>query len=285
MDAPVASSGEDELIWGPDPKGNFSISSAYEIITAESNSFESPLWKLVWKWQGPNRVRHFLWLAAHNRFLTNAERRKRHMMTEDFCRLCPHSVEGVLHVLWDCRLAKTFWEGFLPTADMASFFSGNIQDWMSNILKDTELCLPGGIALWLLWKARNEDIFEGSLGSSWSEKGNTYQVVPAPDEWITVNTDGSVIQPQNLATGGGVIRNFEGQKLAAFAANFGRCTIMRAELRAALMGLEYAWEIGARKVNIQLDTLASISSIQGGPDLDGRHSHTLNRIRELRQRN
>ncbi|CAN1263252.1 Putative ribonuclease H protein At1g65750 [Linum perenne] len=60
---------------------------------------------------------------------------------------------------------------------------------------------------------------------------------------------------------------------------------MRAELRAALLGMEYAWEMGARKVNIQLDSLAAISSIQGDPDLDGRHSHTLNQIRDLRQRN
>ncbi|CAN1144094.1 Putative ribonuclease H protein At1g65750 [Linum perenne] len=109
--------------------------------------------------------------------------------------------------------------------------------------------------------------------------------IPAPDEWITINTDGSVIQPPSLAAGGGVIRNSEGRKLAAFAANFGRCTIMRAELRAALLGMKYAWEIGARKVNIQLDSVAAISSIQGNPELDGRHNHTLNRIRELRQRN
>ncbi|CAN1354936.1 Putative ribonuclease H protein At1g65750 [Linum perenne] len=60
---------------------------------------------------------------------------------------------------------------------------------------------------------------------------------------------------------------------------------MRAELRAAQLGLEYAWELGARKVNIQLDSFAAISSIQGDPNFEGRQSHTLNRIRELCQRN
>ncbi|CAN1801861.1 Putative ribonuclease H protein At1g65750 [Linum perenne] len=186
--------------------------------------------------------------------------------------------------------------------------------WLSTLLADTELCLPGGIALWLLWKARNEDIFEGKSVTSdqlrlrvhsWivgvretmkassqilsevvgRRRETLIRWIPAPDEWITVHTDGSVIQPQNLAAGGGIIRNSEGRKLAAFAANFGSCTIMRAELRAALLGMEYAWEMGARKVNVQLDSLAALSSIQADPDLDGRHSQTLKRIWDLRQRN
>ncbi|CAN1799960.1 Putative ribonuclease H protein At1g65750 [Linum perenne] len=109
--------------------------------------------------------------------------------------------------------------------------------------------------------------------------------IPAPDEWITVNTDGSVIQPQNLAAGGGVLRNSQGYKLAAFAANFGRCTIMRAELRATALGMEYAWNIGARKVNIQLDSLAAIAAIQGEPDSDGRYSQTLHHIQRMCRRN
>ncbi|CAN1192186.1 Putative ribonuclease H protein At1g65750 [Linum perenne] len=147
MDTPGVTSEEDELIWGPDPKGKISISSTYEILDAGNTNVESPLWKLVWKWKGLNRVRHFLWLAAHNRQLTNAERRKRPMTNDDFCRLCPSSVEDVLHVLKDCKLAKMFWEGFLAPAKLTSFFSGTIQDWLSTILVDAELCLPGGIAL------------------------------------------------------------------------------------------------------------------------------------------
>ncbi|CAN1840124.1 Putative ribonuclease H protein At1g65750 [Linum perenne] len=109
--------------------------------------------------------------------------------------------------------------------------------------------------------------------------------IPAPDEWITVNTDGSIIQLQNLAAGGGVLRNSQGYKLAAFAANFGRCTIMRAELRAAALRMEYAWNIRARKVNIQMDSIAAIAAIQGDPEADGRHSQTLHAIREMCKRN
>ncbi|CAN1141116.1 Putative ribonuclease H protein At1g65750 [Linum perenne] len=178
------------------------------------------------------------------------------------------------------------------------------------LLADPDFSLPGGIALWLLWKARNEDIFEGKPVTSsqlllrvhsWiagvreTMKASTrilsevvgrrrdtlIRWIPAPDEWVTVNTDGSVIQPQNHAAGGRIIRNSQGLKLVAFAANFGSYTIIRAELRAAMLGLEYAWEAGARRVNIQMDSLAAITSIRGNPNHDERQIHTLRRIQDL----
>ncbi|CAN1147180.1 Putative ribonuclease H protein At1g65750, partial [Linum perenne] len=70
----------------------------------------------------------------------------------------------------------------------------------------------------------------------------------APNEWVTVNCDGSVIQPYGIAAAGGIIRNIFGRRLAVFAANLDICTIMRAEIRAATNGLELAWETGAKKV-------------------------------------
>ncbi|CAN1848413.1 Putative ribonuclease H protein At1g65750 [Linum perenne] len=105
--------------------------------------------------------------------------------------------------------------------------------------------------------------------------------IPAPDEWVTINTDGSVTQPLSHAAGGGVIRNSHGAKLACFAANFGRCSIMRAELRAAALGLTLAWDLGFRRVNLQLDSLAAIAAIKGCPDSDSRHGHTTAQVREL----
>ncbi|CAN1155806.1 Putative ribonuclease H protein At1g65750 [Linum perenne] len=97
--------------------------------------------------------------------------------------------------------------------------------------------------------------------------------IPAPDEWITANTDGSVIQPQNNVARGGILRNSQGRKMVDFATKFGSCTIMRAELRATILGFEYAWDLGARRVNLQMESLAVVSSIQGDPDHDGWHNH------------
>ncbi|CAN1121852.1 Putative ribonuclease H protein At1g65750 [Linum perenne] len=56
---------------------------------------------------------------------------------------------------------------------------------------------------------------------------------------------------------------------------------MRAELRAAALGLEMAWDAGCRKVNIQLDSEAALEAIKGDPNATSRHGLTLHRIREL----
>ncbi|CAN1259084.1 Putative ribonuclease H protein At1g65750 [Linum perenne] len=239
------------MIWGPDSRGRFSIASAYEITTATNYDSAANLWKCVWKWQGPNRIKHFLWLVAHNRLLTNSERNRRHMTTEDCCRLCPNSTEDSLHVLRDCRSARDFWLRL------------RVHSWIAGVretMKASSFLLSG------IDDRRRETLI------SW---------IPAPDDWVTVNTDGSVLQPQSLAAGGGIVRDSHGNKIAAFSANFGRCSIMRAELRAAALGLEVAWNSGCRKVNIQVDSTAAINAIQGDPNSSGRHCQVLQRIRNL----
>ncbi|CAN1180270.1 Putative ribonuclease H protein At1g65750 [Linum perenne] len=67
--------------------------------------------------------------------------------------------------------------------------------------------------------------------------------------------------------------------------NLGICTIMRAELRAAALGLEAAWELGARKVMLQVDSQASVRAIMEDHAEDSRHGHTLHHIRQLLSRN
>ncbi|CAN1794490.1 Putative ribonuclease H protein At1g65750 [Linum perenne] len=107
----------------------------------------------------------------------------------------------------------------------------------------------------------------------------------APDEWLTVNCDGSVIQPGSLAAAGGIIRNSSGRKLGVFAANLGTCTITRAELRAASIGLDMAWNMGARKVHLQVDSLVTARAITGLCSDDSRHSHVIHQIHRMLERN
>ncbi|CAN1189887.1 hypothetical protein LINPERHAP2_LOCUS40166, partial [Linum perenne] len=76
---------------------------------------------------------------------------------------------------------------------------------------------------------------------------------------------------------GGVIRDHQGRELAAFSANLGSCSIMRAELRAAEIGLTKAWELGAKKVILELDSLVAVNAIEGFPLWDSRHGPILTR--------
>ncbi|CAN1790449.1 Putative ribonuclease H protein At1g65750 [Linum perenne] len=103
---------------------------------------------------------------------------------------------------------------------------------------------------------------------------------PAPEDFITINTDGSVLQPNRHASAGGILRDSQGQKIAAFAANLGSCSIMRAELRVAEIGLKIAWELGYRKAHLQMDSKTAVNTILSKGDEDSRHFQTVRSIHE-----
>ncbi|CAN1146334.1 Putative ribonuclease H protein At1g65750, partial [Linum perenne] len=70
----------------------------------------------------------------------------------------------------------------------------------------------------------------------------------------TLNTDGSVIHSSGQAAVGGVLRNGEGRVFEAFTVNLGKCSITRAELTGAVIGMERAWEMGVSDLTVQLDS-------------------------------
>ncbi|CAN1173743.1 Putative ribonuclease H protein At1g65750 [Linum perenne] len=310
MEPPSDNLGEDEIIWGPDPRGKFTLKSAYDILDSIGHHTDQDIWRIVWRWMGPSRVRHFLWLVAHDRILTNAERRRRHLTDVAACQRCRAGIEDTLHVVRDCKLAREVWPLFIPPDLASHFFSDSLQVWLKTGLLHKDFGLTFGIIIWILWKARNEAIFEDKLvtcdqlrlrvlywiagvretmkaDSQVASRGASRHVEAhigwkaGPQDCITINTDGSVLSPQSQAAAGGILRNHVGQPIHTFAANLGRCSIMRAELRAAQFGLMIAWDRGFRRIHLQLDSQAAISAIRGGQDEDSRHSRTLDSINEL----
>ncbi|CAN1228847.1 Putative ribonuclease H protein At1g65750, partial [Linum grandiflorum] len=98
---------------------------------------------------------------------------------------------------------------------------------------------------------------------------------------VIVNTDGSVLQPLGRATGRGIIRNTSGICQAAFAANFGACSITRAELRAALHGHQIAWNLGYRQVSFQVDSAVVVAFLCNNAVDDLRHQACIDELKQL----
>ncbi|CAN1822064.1 Putative ribonuclease H protein At1g65750 [Linum perenne] len=67
MSSPRSDLGPDSLVWGLEPNGRFSIRSAYQLLNDFSDDVSGPNWDHIWSWTGPNKIRHFLCLATHNR--------------------------------------------------------------------------------------------------------------------------------------------------------------------------------------------------------------------------
>lgn len=68
------------------------------------------------------RVKIFLWLSAHGKILTNAERGRRHMTSNLLCSRCLSEEEGSMHALRDCYKAKEVWNVLILTEDTIQFY-------------------------------------------------------------------------------------------------------------------------------------------------------------------
>ncbi|CAN1155670.1 Putative ribonuclease H protein At1g65750 [Linum perenne] len=251
MSPPQANRGADDWVWGLERSGEFSIKTAYNLICQSNALPSSDIWKVVWRWEGPNRIKHFIWLAANDKLLTNVVRRRRGFCSDDTCRGCGTEAESILHILRDCAFAKETWRA-------VGGFNTDGAEWQFSLTEWLQLFLAGenglrfGIVCWYLWRARNE----------------------RASDWIIVNSDGSVLGSRGRAAAGGLLRDSTGRCIDAYAMNLGVCSITRAEIRGALEGISRAWAQGHKKVEVQLDSTAAIAILL---DTDSKieHNHAL----------
>ncbi|CAN1777551.1 Putative ribonuclease H protein At1g65750 [Linum perenne] len=305
---PNSGRGEDSWVWSGESNGRFSIRSAYDLIVKPSNPNLDAHWDLVWKWKGPARIKHFLWLVMHDRLLTNLERKRRHLSTDSRCSKCGNPEESVTHILRECPAAVQVWDKLgYPRHDP---IRANVPllDWCVNLLKNQD-SLKLGITCCYLWKSRNEWIFNNVSNSaintaakinSWVQTVQAAFVSsprnvgvnpdrvradiawePGPPEWVVLNTDRSVLPQSESAAAGGLIRNEVGFCSSAFAVNLGKCSITRAELRGAIIGLEQAWEAGHQKVAVQTDSQVALDLLWSPSEPTHQHAEEIHTLRHL----
>ncbi|CAN1816373.1 Putative ribonuclease H protein At1g65750 [Linum perenne] len=290
--APKEGLGADTVVWGENHDGRFSIKSAYNLITDQSSQHVEINWEKVWRWNGPHRIKFFLWLATNERLLTNAERARRHISIVSACPRCGSESESVGHVLRDCQFAAETCSNLGFQIDGRGWDDA-VSSWIIGGLQGVKGMLFG-VTAGLIWKARNELIFANKLATPsqlalriqrWvtsadeafsrdarclnRKRPKLWEAIawdPGPEDAVTVNTDGSFNPTSNKATTGGIIRSSDGCGLVAFTMNLGCCTITRAEIRGAISGLELAWAYGFRHVELQLDSQAAIAILLSPED-------------------
>ena len=115
---PIGNWGEDCWAWEVERNGNFSVRSAYKILsTSMRHSYEpsssgaagNALWNKLWKISVPPRVRDFWWRVIRGFVPCNSVLLTRHIEKAPFCDLCGKE-ETITHALFDCTWARLFWK-------------------------------------------------------------------------------------------------------------------------------------------------------------------------------
>lgn len=107
-----------------------------------------------------------LWLIAHGKVMTNAERGRRGFTTNCSCALCGHLIEDIDHIWRWCAVTSSVWTYFLSTNELLDFNGLTTWDWLFSNLNGKMNC--GAFEDWLTtfaviirwtWKWRNEAVF------------------------------------------------------------------------------------------------------------------------------
>ncbi|CAN1243720.1 Putative ribonuclease H protein At1g65750 [Linum perenne] len=246
-----ATLGTNILTWGLEGNGRCSVNSGYLFLkeSAGGSYGEQQIWKSVWNWNGPNKLRHFIWLVSHGKILTNKERQRRYLAVVSKCPYCDRE-DSLHHLFSECSIALEVWREVLALGQIPNMVAEPYEEWSKSNIIDPENGMKFEILCWLLLQNRNLCVFEGTVQRRdsilaklhfWSDTVKTGLAAaeevqqltstrrkvrhiwwePALEPWVTLNTDGSVLNTGSLATIGGVLRNSAGNPLFAFACNFG----------------------------------------------------------------
>lgn len=287
---------QDSSCWGNSGNGKFSTKSAYEIIALDEDTKADPVWKQIWKIKTQQWIRTFIWLTYHGKIMSNKERVKRGFTDDGMCGLCQREEEDADHIFRKCEGARKVWARLQPNKKMELQvpFVSWIKEHISHE-KPYDSTIEWNVifstAIWWIWKWRNDftfnkkqtqiedkiklikgqateirEVFDktsivGGMNIRYATKELRWN--PPRHDWIALNVDGSLDQYKAKAGGGGLLRTEQGQWVAGFMRNIGCCTIEEAEIWAVWDGLELTWNMGYKRVIVQVDSETVVNWIKG----------------------
>ncbi|XP_019094473.1 PREDICTED: uncharacterized protein LOC109129898 [Camelina sativa] len=289
---------QDALSWQGTPNGEFTVRSAYSLLTRsdEARPSMANFFACVWGVVAPERVRVFLWQVSHQVIMTNVERVRRHMGDSVVCKVCSGAEESILHVLRDCPAISGIWRRLVPQRKQPEFFDQSLLPWLFRNLRVGLNSRNGhwstlfSMTVWWAWKWRCSDVFGErrtcrdmlkfvkdmaeevhrahslSVNTTGGRVGVEQLVkwVCPNVGWVKLTTDGASRGNPGLAAAGGAIRDREGAWLGGFAINIGVCTAPLAELWGVYYGLHLAWGRGFRRVELEVDSLLVVGLLKSG---------------------
>jgi hypothetical protein len=101
-----------KLCWIADPKGVFSVKSAYKLNLCHTwPSNPDTCWKALWKCKIHERLKTLIWRIGCNALPTNLNIFSRLSKGCLLCPLCGVEAESIPHIFFKCEVTRMFWFG------------------------------------------------------------------------------------------------------------------------------------------------------------------------------
>lgn len=161
---------EDSNVWAWSKNDLFTVRSAYGVslkLLRKTSSTRTigdcsdktkvaQVWKVVWKLNCPNKIKHFLWRACREILPTNYRLAARRVSNNDRCGFCGEC-ESSAHILWDCKVTVEVWREVdlgLPRLNQPMRDFVDVVWAVMERKKDTDWVLFA-ITAWHIWNNRN----------------------------------------------------------------------------------------------------------------------------------
>ncbi|KAK7845520.1 putative ribonuclease h protein [Quercus suber] len=295
-------SNRDRLIWAENWSGKFTVKSAYLLALEEqkqsavadcSNAAAwKRLWKTIWSLNIPQKIKFFVWKASRDILASKQNLARRKITENGVCDLCGDEEESTCHLLWFWDHAKEVWRNSKFALPFEISASWKFMDVLEN-LQRCEHLRPGLLeqvttVCWGIWKNRN-DLRMGGKGKAGrtilrnamnlvaefqnanEAKTEHLSVTPATVSWqppchghYKVRIDGAVFSKRKQAGTGIVIRDSEGEVIAALSKKWKLSLgALEAEAKAWEMGALFAKEVEIREAEFEGDSLVVCNALQG----------------------
>ncbi|XP_028778230.1 uncharacterized protein LOC114734750 [Neltuma alba] len=266
---PIEGAGNDVMIWSETSNGMFSVKSAYFLIEENDRALFNPIYKLIWKWKGAERIRVFLWRAFNNRLPTNLWR-SRWCADSAVCYYCHRGTEDILHVLRDCFYAKQLWLQLLNKRYTSDFFAASLQEWFTMNLKvnmgmieDVSWDIIWAVAVWKLWNWRNKTMFGNDINCRPRNPG--YHILNCWRFFATRTEEGSKLIAESDRKNDKWIpppgKLGEVECRWSYEPTIHEGSAAEAEEWAILKGLSLAWDFGFKRVILESDAKTLIEQL------------------------
>ncbi|KAJ1687335.1 hypothetical protein LUZ63_018725 [Rhynchospora breviuscula] len=162
---PVRPSVTDRLVFKPSSTGKFSFKKACKLLQPlpALSPIMADIWKVVWRVPGIlPRIQIFLWKLVHDSIPIRATIARRLHIVPPPCDICGLEEDDVVHALFRCQVARTYW--------FTSNLSIRTDKLPSQVIPIVHTLLqhlgePGfaifANLIWSIWKARCKQVYEG----------------------------------------------------------------------------------------------------------------------------